>query len=196
MRCLGRPADSKISLTQKSELDGVDRCRCSRHRLPSYRHLAARTRSMRSPMQPLTTMPSLCLPVPGRGDLWSDSRRGAGCRPLEKALRKEEERKPRDGESEYERHHYHGSHGEAAGKTVAEARSTSACASLSTPMTVQCRDLVRWFPSEYRPRRQELADAAWRGGVKASKQHGVRRPVVGRRILSVSGSRVGVGVGC
>lgn len=47
-------------------------------------------------------------------------------------------------------------------KTVAEARSTSACASLSTPMTVQCRDLVRWFPRENRPRRQELADAAWR----------------------------------
>ena len=34
------------------------------------------------------------------------------------------------------------------------------------------------------------------GGVKASKQHGVRRQVVGRRILSGSGSRVGVGVGC
>ena len=34
------------------------------------------------------------------------------------------------------------------------------------------------------------------GGVKASKQHGARRPVVGRRILSVSGSRAGGGGGC
>src|SRR5690606_11318319 len=34
------------------------------------------------------------------------------------------------------------------------------------------------------------------GGVNASKQHGARRPVVGRRILSGSGSRVGGGGGC
>lgn len=34
------------------------------------------------------------------------------------------------------------------------------------------------------------------GGVKASKQHGVRRPVVERTILSVSGSRAGGGDGC
>src|SRR5699024_7835212 len=34
------------------------------------------------------------------------------------------------------------------------------------------------------------------GGVKAWKQHGVRRPVVGRRILSVSGSPAAGGAGC